>query len=65
VAAFVTFLLKNPVKIVEHPKVGYVALPPEMYEIGMKRLEKRVTGTVYKDEHAVHQPLSALFNPLE
>jgi hypothetical protein len=42
-----------------------VALPPEMYEIGMQRLEKRITGTVYEDEHAVHQPLSAVFKPLE
>lgn len=65
VSAFVTFLLKNPVKIVEHPKVGYVALPPEIYEIGLKRLEKRITGTVYQDQHAVHQPLSAVFKPVK
>ena len=59
------FLLKDPAKIVEHPKVGYVALPREIYEIGLKRLEQRVTGTVYQDEHAVHQPLSNVFKPLE
>src|SRR5262249_34640382 len=36
VRAFVNFLLKNAKKIVEHPKVGYVALPPETYEIAWK-----------------------------
>ncbi len=63
VSAFVTFLLKNPVMIVEHPKVGYVALPPELYEIALRRFDKRITGTVYPDEHAVHQPLATMFKP--
>jgi phosphate transport system substrate-binding protein len=65
VSAFVLFQLKNAPKIVEHPKVGYVALPAELYNIALQRFEKRVTGTVYKDEHAVHQPLSAVFKPIE
>ena len=65
VQAFVQFLLKNARKIVEHPKVGYVALPPELYEVVLKRFEKRVTGTVYKDEHAVHRPLAEMFKPID
>jgi phosphate transport system substrate-binding protein len=65
VGAFVLYLLKNAPKIVEHPKVGYVALQPDMYEISLKRFEKRITGTVYPDEHAVHRPLSDLFKPIE
>jgi phosphate transport system substrate-binding protein len=63
VSAFVLYLLKNAPKIVEHPKVGYVALQPDMYEIALQRLEKRITGTVYPDEHAVHRPLTDLFKP--
>jgi phosphate transport system substrate-binding protein len=65
VSAFVLFLLKNAPKIVEHPKVGYVALPPGMYEIALKRFEKRITGTVYQDEHAVHRPLTDVFKPID
>jgi phosphate transport system substrate-binding protein len=65
VSAFVTFLLKDPKRIVEHPKVGYVALPPEMYVVALKRFEKRITGTVYQDEHAVHQPLTEVYKPVD
>ncbi len=65
VSAFVLFLLNNAPKIVEHPKVGYVALQPDMYRIALQRVEKRVTGTVYPDEHAVHRPLTDLFKPSE
>jgi phosphate transport system substrate-binding protein len=61
VSAFVSFVLKNVVKIVEHPKVGYVALPPEINALAHQRWEKRVTGTAFKDEHAVHQPLTTIY----
>jgi phosphate transport system substrate-binding protein len=61
VSAFVTFLLKNAPKIVEHPKVGYVALSPTLYDIAKGRFEKRVTGTVFPDEHAVHKPLMEVY----
>ncbi len=61
VSAFVAFLLRDAKKIVEHPKVGYVALPPEVYAIVTQRFAQRVTGTAYKDEHAVHRPLSEVF----
>lgn len=65
VSAFVLFLLKNAAKIVEHPKVGYVALPVSLYEIAQKRFEKRVTGTVYPDEHVVHRPLTEVYKPID
>ncbi len=61
VAAFVRFLLKDAARIVEHPKVGYVALPSEIYEIAWHRFEQRTTGTVYEDQHAVHRPLAEAF----
>ena len=64
VAGFVNFILKNAKSIVEHPKVGYVALPPKIYELVTHRFEKRVTGTVYADEHAVHKPLEEMFKPV-
>ncbi len=65
VGAFVLFLLKNAPKVVEHPKVGYVALPTSIYDIARKRFEKRITGTAYADEHAVHQPLTEVFKPVD
>jgi phosphate transport system substrate-binding protein len=61
VAAFVEFLLKNAVKVVEHPKVGYVALPPEIYAVAQQRFAQHTTGTLYQDEHAVHQPLTQVY----
>ncbi|MBI5864478.1 MAG: PstS family phosphate ABC transporter substrate-binding protein [Planctomycetes bacterium] len=65
VSAFATYLLKDASKIVEHPKVGYVALQPEIYAIALKRFEKRITGTVYSDEHVVHRPLADLFKAVD
>lgn len=61
VGAYLGFFFRNARKIVEHPKVGYVALPDELYAIARARLEKRVAGTVYADEHAVHKPLAEVF----
>lgn len=63
VSAFVTFLLGNARKIVEHPKVGYVALTPELYEIAVERFTQRMTGTVYPDAASVHRPLTEMFKP--
>lgn len=64
VSAFVTYLLRNAPQIAENPKVGYVALTPALYEIALQRFQKRITGTVYKDEHAVHLPLTEVFKPV-
>ncbi len=46
VKAFVDFYLGNAAKIVEHPKVNYVAFPSEMYELGKKRFAEVKTGSV-------------------
>lgn len=61
VKAFVEFLLSNAPKIVEHPKVGYVSLTPELYQIAVQRFRDRVTGTVYPDQASVHKPLAEMF----
>jgi phosphate transport system substrate-binding protein len=46
VKVFMDFYLANAAKIVEHPKVNYVAFPSEMYELGKKRFADRKTGSV-------------------
>lgn len=51
VKAFLDFFLTNAKKIVEHPTVNYVALSDELYEIGQKRLAKRVTGSAMAAHH--------------
>lgn len=49
VSKFVTFLLKNPAAHVEHPNVGYVAFPSDMYTKVRARFTKRTTGTMYDE----------------
>lgn len=61
VQKFVHFLLKNAKSIVEHPKVGYVALDPEFYAMALKRFDERVTGSVYTDAASVHRPLAEVY----
>lgn len=61
VGAFVEFLIQNATRIVEHPKVGYVSLSPELYEIGLERFRQRITGSVYPDVASVHKPLAEMF----
>lgn len=61
VAAFVNYLLTNGEKIVSHPKVGYVALPKELYELGKKRFESRTTGTMFADPATHGKPLSEVY----
>ena len=46
VKAFVDFYLANAPKIVEHPKVNYVAFPSELYELAKKRFADGKTGSV-------------------
>jgi len=46
VRAFVDFYLANAQKIVEHPKVNYVAMPNALYEFDKKRFADGITGSV-------------------
>lgn len=52
VAAFVEFVLKNGKKIVEHPRVNYVALPDDLYALVQERFKGRVAGTMFPDHHS-------------
>lgn len=45
VKAFLDFFLSNAPRIVEHPKVNYVALPDQMYELDRQRLQEGKTGS--------------------
>lgn len=45
VKGFLSFFLKNAAFIVEHPRVNYVALSDELYDLGGKRLEQGKTGS--------------------
>lgn len=49
VKAYLAFILDNPKKVVEHPKVNYVALPDELYALGAKRLHDTKTGSAMAD----------------
>ena len=49
VKAFLRFIFTDAKRIVEHPKVNYVALSDELYQAIWSRLENRVTGSVYAD----------------
>lgn len=61
VAAFVNYLLDNAPRIVEHPKVGYVSLTPELYAVVKERFKAGTTGTVYPDAASVHKPLTEMY----
>jgi hypothetical protein len=52
VDAFVKFYLKNAVKIVEHPNVGYVSLSEDLYGMILSRYEKGVTGSAMAEAEA-------------
>lgn len=45
VKAFLDFIFDNARKIVEHPRVNYVALPDSLYDAARKRLANGVTGS--------------------
>jgi len=45
VRAFVEFIVENAGKIAEHPRVGYVGLPNEVYDLAKKRLKDGKTGS--------------------
>ena len=45
VQAFLDFIFDNSRKIVEHPRVNYVALPQELYDAARRRLIDGITGS--------------------
>lgn len=49
VKSFLEFVVANAKKIVEHPRVNYVAFRDEMYELGKKRLADGKTGSAMAD----------------
>lgn len=65
VCAFLDFYLDNAAKIVEHPKVNYVALSNELYATVRKRLEEATTGTVYGAPDAQAKNLYELYGRTE
>jgi len=52
VRAFLEFVAENAKKIVEHPKVNYVAFSEDVYKLGAKRLHDGKTGTVMENAPA-------------
>lgn len=61
VVAFVNDLVKNAAKVVEHPRVGYVAVPDEIYAAAARRLSEKIVGTVYSGPEATHKSLTELY----
>ena len=61
VRAFLTFIFKNAKKIVEHPKVNYVALGDKLYTAIWDRFENRTTGSVYTDPANKGKGLPAIY----
>ena len=57
VRAFLGFLLSNSKKIVEHPKVQYVAFSPEVYKLGEARLAQGKTGSAMAKAAGEHDIL--------
>jgi phosphate transport system substrate-binding protein len=62
VKGFLNFFLANAKKIVEHPKVGYIALSDALYAMSRARLEQGVTGTVYGGPETHSKSLYVLYN---
>jgi phosphate transport system substrate-binding protein len=53
VRAFIEHFLSSARPMVEHPKVGYVALSDELYAISLDRLRKGITGSVFGGRESV------------
>ncbi|MEW6251311.1 MAG: phosphate-binding protein, partial [Planctomycetota bacterium] len=62
VKAFLAFYLENARKIVEHPRVGYIALSDALYKMSRERFEQGVAGTVYGGPETHAKSLYALYN---
>ncbi len=61
VKTFLEFFLDHAKEIVEHPRVNYVALPPELYELGRQRLKEGRIGSVMARAGAETANLLELF----
>jgi phosphate transport system substrate-binding protein len=62
VAAYLNYILDNAKKIVEHPRVKYVALSPALYEAVRSRLEKGTAGSMMADPAAAKKSLEELLH---
>lgn len=51
ISAFVEFYLKNAKSLVG--QVGYIPLTDEIYELALKRYEKRITGSIFEGSGSV------------
>jgi len=61
VRAFLEFFFKNARRIVEHPRVNYVALSDDLYKAGIKRLHDGTTGSVMAGAGKDDTDLTKLF----
>jgi phosphate transport system substrate-binding protein len=61
VRAFLEFYLENAPRIVEHPKVGYIALSQKLYQAARQRLDQTITGTVYTGPESHSKSLYQLY----
>ncbi|MEK6798100.1 MAG: PstS family phosphate ABC transporter substrate-binding protein [Planctomycetota bacterium] len=61
VKAFVEFLLADTKKIVEHPRVNYVALSDELSELARKRFVEGKSGSAMSQAEGAHVDLADTF----
>ncbi len=61
VRAFMHFLLKNARRIVEDPRVSYVALDERLYRAARERLEAGITGSPLADPANRGKPLEQVY----
>ncbi|MFQ5500914.1 MAG: PstS family phosphate ABC transporter substrate-binding protein [Phycisphaerae bacterium] len=61
VRGFLEFFFKNARRIVEHPRVNYVALSDQLYQAGLKRLHDGKTGSAVAEAHEATTDLNKLF----
>ncbi len=61
VRAFLDFYLGNAKKLVEHPKVNYIALSDKLYALARERLAQGIAGTVFAAPDAQTKNLYELY----
>ncbi len=61
VIGFLAFFFTNARKIVEHPRVNYVALSDDLYKAGLQRLNDGKTGSVMAEARDGETDLTKLF----
>lgn len=49
IVAFIEFMLGEGRALIDAPEVGYVQLPAELYDLGIDRARRRITGTALLD----------------